>query len=164
MKAQRALLGVGSAWELARFFLVLVLFSTVLKASVGAGAWVVPWLVAAGSGTLVVGAGSALLALFPARYAKTIALLRLGKLLSVFAFVLMVASGALRAAAGVPVGGGGRRGLSAAAILVCVFVLDAAFLAVLLVWRSVEEVPAPAGPVEEEKLPEYHETEVQNFH
>jgi len=163
MKARRALLGAGSAWELARFFLVLALFGAVLKSGTGAGAWALPWLMAAGSGTLVVGAGSAMLALFPARYARTIALLRLGKILSVFAFIMLVASGALRAAAGIQIIGAGRRALSAAAILAGVFILDLAFLAILLLWRSQEEAPAPASPPEE-KLPEYHETEVQNFH
>lgn len=164
MKARRALLVAGSVWELARFFLVLVLFAAVLGASSGAGAWVFPWLIVAGSGNLVIGAGSALLGLFPARYARTIALLRLGKLLSVFAFILLVVSGALRAASGVQLGGG-RGALGAGVILVTVFVVDLVFLAVLLLWRPEEEAPAaPVPPAAEEKLPEYHETEVQNFH
>jgi len=159
MKARRALLVVGSVWELARFFLVLFLFAAVLRATAGAGTWVFPWLIVAGSGNLVLCAGSALLALFPARYAPLVALLRLGKILSLFAFILLAISGALRVAAGLAVAGFGRGGLTADVLLVAVFVLDLLFLAVLIRWRPEEEASAPR-----DTLPEYHETEVQNFH
>lgn len=167
MKARRAVLAAGSAWELARFFLVLFLVAAVLRTSAGAGAWVFPWLLVAGSGNLVIAAGSALLALFPGRYARLIGLLRLGKLMSVAAIVLLAVSGALRAASRFQLGGAGRRVLSVGAVLVGIFLLDLLFLAVLLAWRPEEE-PAPAGPQKlheaEDKLPEYHETEVRDFH
>ncbi len=164
MKARRALLAAGSGWELARFFLVLYLFAAVLGANAAAGGWVFPWLLVAGSGNLVLSAGSALLALFPVRYARIIALLRLGKLLNVSAFILLVISGALGVASGLNVAAVGRRGLSAGAILVAVFFLDLLYLAVLIRWRPEDEkTPAPAG-AGEGKLPEYDETEVQNFH
>jgi hypothetical protein len=161
MKARRAVLAAGSVWELARFFLVLFLFAAVLRASAGAGAWVFPWLLVAGSGNLVIAAGSALLALFPDRYARLIGLLRLGKLLGVFALALLAISGALRAAAGFQLGGG-RRALGAGSLLIGIFVLDVLFLAVLLGWHAEEPKPPSAPP--EDRLPEYHETEVSDFH
>lgn len=163
MKARRALLVAGSVWELARFFLVLVLFAAVLRATTGAGAWVFPWLLVAGSGNLLLCAGSALLALFPDRYAPLVALLRLGKLLGIFAFILLVISGAYGQPAVQEVIGSGSRGITVGAALVGVFLLDLLYLAVLMGWRSGNEVPAPPSDTHE-KLPEYHETEVQHFH
>jgi hypothetical protein len=163
MKARRALLVAGSVWELARFFLVLFLFAAVLRAAAGVRSWVFPWLLVVGSGNLLLCAGSALIALFPARYASIVALLRLGKLMSLFAFVLVAVTGALRVAAGYEVAGIGRRGISAGVVLVGVFLLDLLYLAVLIWWRPEEEAPA-AADAPAEKLPEYHETEVQNFH
>jgi hypothetical protein len=164
MKARRALLVAGSVWELARFFLVLFLFAAVLKATAGAGPWVFPWLLVAGSGNLLIAAGAILLALFPARYAPIAALLRLGKLMSVFAFILLAISGALRLAYGFEVVGVGHRMLTAGLVLAVVFLLDLVFLAVLVRWRPEEHTAAEPTSEGEEKLPEYHETEVQNFH
>ena len=157
------MLVAGSVWELARFFLVLFLFAALLRATAGAGIWVFPWLLVAGSGNLLLCAGSALLALFPVRYAPLVAMLRLGKLLSLFAFLLLGISGALRAAAGFEVAGIGGRRLTAGVLLVAVCVLDLLFLAVLIRWRPEEE-PAIPQHTPGEKLPEYRETEVQNFH
>ncbi|HET6450452.1 MAG TPA: hypothetical protein VFI08_04035 [Spirochaetia bacterium] len=162
MKARRALLVAGSVWELARFVLVLFLFAAVLRATTGAGAGMFPWLMVAGSGNLLVGAGSLLLALFPARYAPVVALLRLGKLLGLASLVLLVPSGALRTAAGIDMAAIGRGGLRAGAVVLAVLLLDLLFLAVLVSWRPDED-PPPADPPGE-KLPEYHETEVQHFH
>jgi hypothetical protein len=164
MKARRGLLLAGSLWELVRFFLVLLLFAAVLRAAAGAGAWVFPWLLLAGSGNLLIAAGIGMVALFPARYARLVALLRLGKVLSIFAFILLTISGGMRPAAGFEVLRVGRAAVSGPVILVVVALLDVLLLAVLLRWKAVEE-PRPASTGEEtEKLPEYDETEVQNFH
>jgi hypothetical protein len=163
MKARRGLLLVGSLWELVRFFVVLLLFAAMLRGEAGAGPWVFPWLLVAGSGNLLIAAGIGMLALFPARYGRLAALLRLGKVLSIFAFILMVISGAMRPAAGLDLAQVGRVGLRASTVLVVVALLDVAMLGVLLRWRPAEE-PRPVPAVDPgEKLPEYDETEV-NFH
>jgi hypothetical protein len=164
MKARRGLLLAGSLWELVRFFLVLLLFAAVLRGAAGAGLWVFPWLLLAGSGNLLIAAGIGMLALFPFRYSRLIGLLRLGKVMSIFAFVLLAVSGAMRPAAAFEALRVGRAAVSAAAVLFGVVILDLLLLAVLIRWRSGEEPrPAPTS-AETEKLPEYDETEVQNFH
>jgi hypothetical protein len=164
MQARRVLLLAGSLWELVRFFLVLLLFASVLRGLSGAGPWVYPWLLVAGSGNLLIAAGGGMLALFPARYARLIALLRLGKAMSVFSFILLMVSGALGIASGFEVLGVGRRALTGGAVLLAVFVLDLAFLAILIGWRSEQEAQEnpPDGPGA--ALSEYDETEVQDFH
>jgi len=164
MKARRGLLLAGSLWELVRFFLVLLLFAAVLQGASGAGPWVFPWLLLAGSGNLLIAAGIGMLALFPSRYSRLIGLLRLGKVMSIFAFLLVAISGALRPAAAFEALTIGRGGVSGAAVLFGVVILDLLLLAVLIRWKSGEE-PRPAPPgAQTEKLPEYDETEVQNFH
>ncbi len=163
MQARRGLLLAGSLWELVRFFLVLYLFASVLRGISGAGSWVYSWLLVAGSGNLLIAAGGGMLAMFPERYARLIALLRLGKAMSIFSFILLVASGALGIASGYEILGIGRRALTGGAVLLFVFILDLAFLAVLVGWRSeaTQDIPpADPGP----PLPEYDETEVQDFH
>jgi hypothetical protein len=164
MLARRGLLLAGSFWELVRFFLVLFLFASVLRGISGAGSWVYSWLLVAGSGNLLIAAGGGMLALFPARYTRLIALLRLGKAMSVFSFILLVVSGSLGIASGYEILGIGRRAVTGGAVLLLVFLLDVAFLAVLIGWRAEQgprDVP-PAGPGS--TLPEYEETEVRNFH
>ena len=164
MQARRGLLLAGSVWELVRFFLVLFLFASVLRGMSGAGTWVYTWLLVAGSGNLLVAAGSGMLALFPARYAPLLAFLRLGKAMSVFSFVLLLVSGALGIASAFEILGIGRRALTGGAVLLLVFLLDLAFLAVLISWRADDAAPGapPADPGA--PLPEYDETEVQDFH
>jgi hypothetical protein len=162
MKARRGMLFAGSLWELVRFFLVLILFASLLKGTSGAGPWVYPWLLVVGSGSLVIAAGGGMLCLFPARYAPLVALLRLGKALSIFSLVLLAVSGALRIAAGNAVIGSGRRAVTGGAILLGVFLLDMLFLFVLLGWRA-QEPPVPAGGAGS-PAPAFDETEAHDFH
>jgi hypothetical protein len=164
MKARRGLLLAGSLWELVRFFLVLLLFASVLRGSSGAGPWVFPWLLVAGSGNLLIAAGGGMLALFPGRYARLIALLRLGKVMGVFSFTLLIVSGALRIASGYVVFAIGRRVLTGGAFLLGVFLLDLLFLAVLIGWRAEEETREMPTGGPGATLPEYDETEVRDFH
>jgi hypothetical protein len=152
----------GSLWELVRFFLVLILFASLLRGTSGAGPWVYPWLLVAGSGGLVIAAGGGMLCLFPERYAPLIALLRLGKGLSIFSLVLLAVSGALRITAGSPVIGSGRRPVTGGAVLLGVFLLDMLFLLVLLGWRA-QEPPVPVGGAGS-PAPELDETEAHDFH
>ncbi len=164
MKVRRGLLLAGSLWELVRFFLVLLLFAAVLTGTTGAGSWVFPWLLLAGSGNLLIAAGIGMVALFPARYGRLVALLRLGKVLSIFAFLLLAVSGGMGPAAGFEVLQAGRASVRGSAVLVLVALLDVLLLGVLLRWRSGDEPHhGPAG-APAEKLPEYDETEVKNFH
>jgi hypothetical protein len=160
MSMRRGLLLAGSVWELVRFFLVLLLFASVLQQASGAGAWVFPWLLVVGSGNLLVAAGAGMLALFPARYGRVIAFLRLGKAMGVFSFILLAVTGALRVAAGQEIFSVGRRSITGGAALLGVFLLDLAFLAVLISWRA-QEPPPDGAPAQ---LPKYDETEVQDFH
>jgi len=179
MKARRGLLLAGSLWELVRFFLVLFLLAAVLHDLAGAGAWVFPWLLVAGSGNLLIAAGIGMVALFPGRYGRLVALLRLGKVLGIFSFILLAVSGGLRPAAGLELAQAGAAPVRGSMVLVFVGVMDVLLLAVLLFWRSAEEPRAAAagtgggagaggsgagGPGDEDKLPEYDETEVKNFH
>ena len=83
-----------------------------------------------------------MLALFPARYAPLLAFLRLGKAMSVFSFILLLVSGALGIASAFEILGVGRRALTGGAVLLVVFLLDLAFLAVLICWRAEEKAPA----------------------
>ena len=162
MSVRRGLLLPGSLWELVRFFVVLLIFASVLQGTSGAGAWVYPWLLVAGSGSLVVAAGGGMLSLFPGRYNPLIALLRLGQALSVFSLILLTVTGAVRIAASIEVFGIGKRAISGGAVLLGVFFLDLLFLAVLISWRAEEPKVPAASPGN--GLPGYDETEVRDFH
>jgi hypothetical protein len=161
MKAREALVFAGSLWEIVRFFLLISLVTALLGAAAGAGAWVLPWLLLSGSGNLVVGVGGLMLSLFPEKHHGTIGLLRVGKILGVFSFLLLLASGALRQGAGVSLLSVGRLVVTQGPVLFLVFVLDLLFLAVLLAWKRGADGPGPEGGA---ALPEYSETEVKDFH
>ena len=101
---------------------------------------------------------------FPASYAPLLALLRLGKAMSVFSFILLVVSGSLGIVSAYEILGIGRRALTGGTVLLLVLLLDLTFLAVLIGWRAEQgprdvPPPDPGAP-----LPEYEETEVQDFH
>jgi hypothetical protein len=149
----------GSLWEGARFFLVLLLLALLLEEAGGAGPWVLPWLVFAGSGNLLVAAGGIMLAAFPDRYAGLIGLLRLGKAISVFSFLLLLLSGALGPVVGREVLAVGLLVISLGPVMLGVFALDLLFLAALLWLRAGKDGQAPgvglSGPAE---------TEVQHIH
>jgi hypothetical protein len=163
MRTQRALLLGGSIWEIMRFFLLALLFAAVLREAVGAGSWVFPWLVAIGSGSLLISAAAGMIALFPDRYGQLMAFLRLGKVLSAFSLFLLLVSGALRVTAGIGIGLAGIE-IPQGVILLCILVLDLLFLAALLSWRQEQAPPdLPAAPGGND-LPEYSETEVGDYH
>jgi hypothetical protein len=128
----------------------------------GTGQWLFPWLLLCGSGNLLVGAGGIMLALFPEKNGGLIGMLRLGKVLALFSYVLLLLSGAMRMAIGLQVLSVGRFGLTLAAVLFAVFVLDLLLLAVLLAWRAEaarREIPAAGAG-----LDQYTETEAQDYH
>jgi hypothetical protein len=162
MNARRGLLLAGSLWEFVRFFLVLVLFASVLRGTLGAGSWVFPWMLVVGSGNLLVAAGGGMLSLFPAKYGSLIALLRLGKALSIFSLILLAVSGAIGIAAGQEILGMGKKAITGAAVLLGVFLLDLLFMAVLIAWRAEEPQVPVDGPGA--RLPAYDETEAHDFH
>jgi hypothetical protein len=162
MKARRVLLLAGSLWEIVRFFLLISLFAFLLHAASGAGGWIFPWLLLCSSGNLLVGAGGIMLSLFPQKNARLVGLLRLGKILALFSYVLLLVSGAMRMAIGLQVLTFGSLAVTLAAVLFAVFVLDLLFLAVLLAWRAEEaRRELPAGGAD---LAAYTETEAHNFH
>ena len=161
MKAQRAMLLVGSFWELVRFFLVLLLFAATLQAATGVGPWVYPWLLLVGSGNLLIVVGAFMLALFPDRYGPLVAFLRLGKGLAVFSFALLVVSGGLRATALQIVMEIGPVPVTQEVVLVLACLLDMLFLGALLAWRGTDHQAPP--PRAEADLPAYKETEIKDL-
>jgi hypothetical protein len=158
MSSRRAMLLVGSVWELARFLLVLLLFASLLRDV--AGPWIYPWLLAVGSGNLLVAVGAAMLGLFPDRYEPVLPLLRLGQALCLFTLALLLAYELLLSPTPITVGGAvlARRELLGAILL-----LDAAFLAALFRVRS-SEAPPSIPPEASGSLPDYVETEVHDYH
>jgi hypothetical protein len=155
----RALLLAASCWEVVRFFLVLMLLPFVLETASAAGWWLFPWLLFAASGNLLVAAGGILLAVFPSRYAPLLGLLRLGKAISVFAFLLLLVSGALGAVLGREVLIAGPLVLTLGPVILAVFALDVLFLAALLLLRIERGAQEP--PVSVTGLAG---TEVGHFH
>ena len=163
MKARNGLLLAGSLWEIVRFFLVISLIAHVLHAAGGAGPWVVPWLLLGGSGNLLIAVGGIMLALFPEKHEGLVGLLRLGKILGIFTFLLLLLSGAMRTAAGEHVLDIGKVAVPQGSVLFFVFVLDLLFLGILLSWRREEgQRGLPSGS--DGVAPEYTETEVKDFH
>jgi hypothetical protein len=162
MKARRALLLAGSLWEIVRFFLQISILAGLFRGA--AGPWVLPWLLFGGAGNLVVAAGGIMLSLFPRRYAGTIALLRVGKILMIFSFLLLLVSGALRAGALRHAFTLGAMAVSLSPILLALFALDILFLSVLLAWKrdDDEQGGVPTGGGHEQ--PTYSETEASDFH
>jgi hypothetical protein len=163
MNARRVLLLAGSLWEIVRFFLLMSLLVFVLRALGGVGGWVLPWLLLGGSGNLIVAIGGIMLSLFPERNHGLIGLLRVGKILAVFSFLLLVLSGAMRMAAGIQVFSVGGVAFSQGVLMLGIFALDLLFLAVLLAWRPPDAPHELRGP-ESAELSDYPESEARNFH
>ncbi len=155
MSTRRGVLLACSLWELVRFFLVLLLFVATLQDAAGVGPWVYPWLLFVGSGNLLIAVGDGMLALFPARYEALIAFLRLGKLMSVFSFLLLILAGSLRVASSRVVFGVGLVAVTQGAVLLAVFLLDLVSLGVLMTWKKESTPVAPS----DDNLPAYTETE-----
>jgi hypothetical protein len=159
MNARRALLLAGSLWEIVRFFLHVSLLAGLMGGAAGAGPSVLPWMLLAGSGSLVIAVGGVMLSLFPARYAPTIVLLRIGKVLEVFSFVLFLAAG------GLSIGVTrllvlGPVAVPQVAVLLVLSALDLLFLLVLLAWRREDPLPPAGGSAP----PPFAETEARDFH
>ena len=154
MTARRVLLALGSLWDLVRFYLVISLLTLIVRSAGGEGSAMVPWLLLAGTGNLLVPVGGLMLALFPQRYGSLLGLLRLGKGLSVFSFVLLLVSGSIRSAVNASVVHVGGRALSGVALVLGLFVLDAAFLALLMIPAAGARLPL-AGLAEAE-MKDFH--------
>ena len=160
MSTRRGLLFACSLWELVRFFLVLLLFVATLQDAAGAGPWVYTWLLFVGSGNLLIAVGDGMLALFPVRYEALIGFLRLGKLMSVFSFFLLLMAGSLRVASSREVFAVGPVAVTQGAVLFAVFLLDLLCMGILVAWKNEETPPTPPA----ETLPQYTETEVDDYH
>jgi hypothetical protein len=142
---RRALLLTGSVWEAVRFFLVLLLLALLLDSEPARGPWLFPWLLFGASGNLLVAAGGILMAAFPSRYDGLTGLLRLGKALSVFAVVLLLASGGLGIVADREVAVAGPLAITLGPVLLGIFALDLLHLAVLLWMRGGFDAAPPAA-------------------
>ena len=132
MQTRRALLFVGSLWELARFFLIISILAIVLRALTPESFAVVPWLLLVGTGNLLLPVGCLLLSVYPARYGNLIGLLRLGKGLGVFAFLLLALSSGFSMIAGSILIRVGGFAVTRAVAMLAIFTVDLAFLAALL--------------------------------
>jgi len=135
MAARHALLLAGSLWEAIRFFVVLSLLAQLYYAAGAASPQIVPWLLIGGSGNILMAAGGIMISLFPIRYAELIGFLRLGKVLSLFSFLLLGASGAIGFSASEVALRLGPLTLNKGSVLLGILFFDLAFLAVLLAWR-----------------------------
>jgi len=131
MALRHAFVLAGSLWEAVRFFIVISLLALVFRSSLSS----IPWLLLGGSGNLLVAVGGVMLSLFPGTYAELIGLLRLGKVLSVFSFVLLVVSGAIGISAHIELLHLGPLSLNEVTVLLLVFLLDVLFLIALIAWR-----------------------------
>jgi hypothetical protein len=164
MTPRRILLFIGSAWELARLFLVLSLLVLLFEVSGGRGSAIVPWLLLASTGNLLVPAGAVLVALYPVRYAPLIGLLRLGKLLNLFTLVLIVLSGLHSRSAPASLMPLGRPGLPGFVVILLVTALDAVFLALLVSLRSGPPGDAAAAGSPPAVIEELPPADVEDFH
>lgn len=145
MTARRLLLALGSLWDLVRFFLVISLLLLVVRSAGAGGTPLAAWLLLAGAGNLLLPVGGLMLALFPDRYASLLAFVRLGRALSVFSFVLVIASGGMRAAAAAPLLHLGGRTVSVSALALLVFALDLVLLVLLLLPARAPGAAMEAG-------------------
>lgn len=159
MTARRALVLAGSLWEATRFFIVISFLALLFRAAGEGGAWIIPWLLLGGTGNLLVAVGGIMLSLYPQKYAELIGFLRLGKILAVFSFILLILSGAVGMSATIELVRLGGYGLDQGTVLFAIFVLDLLFLAALVAWKRETPPPAPAdqGP----PLPDHRESEVK---
>jgi len=139
MAPRTALVFAGSLWEAVRFFVVLSLLAQIFSAGGGYIAGIIPWLLLGGSGNLLVAVGGFMLSLFPATYGQLIGFLRLGKLLSVFSFLLLAVSGTLGVSARAELMRVGPLSLTQASVLFAIFALDLAFLVALVSWRREKD-------------------------
>ncbi len=162
MSARRILLFVGSAWELARLFLVLSLLVVLFEMTGGRGSTIVPWLLLVGTGNLLVPAGEVLLALYPGRYARFLGLLRLGKLLNLVTLILIVvASLTSGGPISIPYSVGG---FPVFAVFLLVTALDAVFLALLVSFRPDEDGPQKSAEAPAAPLSELTKTDITDVH
>ncbi len=156
---------VGSAWEIARLFLVLSLLVLLFEVAGGRGSAIVPWLLLAGTGNLLIPAGAILLALYPERYARLLGLLRLGKLLNLVTLILIVAASLVSAAGPASIPRAAGAGFPGLAVILLVTALDAVFLALLVSFRpGADGAQKPAETSAAATLPELTETDVKDFH
>ena len=97
---------------------------------------VMPWLLLAGTGNLLVPVGGILVVLFPRRYGNLIGLLRLGQGLSVFSILILLVSGSLAAAANARLLIVGGRAITVSATVPALLALDLAYLALVVFSRE----------------------------
>ncbi len=135
MAVRHAFILAGSLWETARFFIVISLLAQLFSSAGEGGPWTVPWLLLGGTGNLLLAAGGFMLSLFPEKYGNLIGFLRLGKALSVFAFFLLLLSGAVGVSSQVEILRLGPLSLNEGTVLLGIFILDLLFFAALLAWR-----------------------------
>jgi len=135
MTARRTLVMAGSLWEAARFFIVISLLALLFRSAGEGGAWIIPWLLFGGTGNMLVAVGGIMISLYPVKYGALIGFLRLGKILAVFSFLLLLLTGAVGMSATIELVKVGMYGVDQGTVLFAIFVLDFLFLAALVAWR-----------------------------
>lgn len=145
MAARHAFILAGSLWETARFFIILSLLAQLFYAAGSGGPAIIPWLLLGGSGNLLIAAGGTMLSLFPEKYGELIGFLRLGKVLSVFSFLLLVTSGATGISTAIELIRLGPFSIRQGTVLLAALFLDLLFLAVLIAWRQEKGPHSPAA-------------------
>jgi hypothetical protein len=163
MSSRRILLFLGAAWELVRLFAVLSLLVLLFEIAGGRGSAIVPWLLLAATGNLLVPAGAVLLALYPERYARVLGLLRLGKLLNLVTLVLIVVAGVVSQAGPASIPRSAGAGLPGFLAILLVTALDAIFLALLVSFRPGGDGPAKDEHAPAAALPDATETEIKEL-
>ncbi len=166
MKTRRVLIFLGSLWDLARFFLILSILAAIFGNEGGWAAAVLPWLLLSASSCLLVPAGGLLLSLYPDRYANLAAFLRLGKILNLFSFILLLLAGPLGAGGRVVLFRIGQIEVTHIAALPAVALFDLLFFIILVSFKTdikVEEGNASLNS-EAEVPPDGAETKIEDYH
>ncbi len=166
MKTRRVLLFLGSLWDFARFFLILSILAALFGNEGGWAAAILPWLLLSASSCLLVPVGGLLLSLYPDRYANLAAFLRLGKILNLFSFILLLLAGSLGAGARIVLFRIGQVEVTHIAALPAVALFDLLFFIILVSFKTdmkVEEGNASLKG-EAEILPDDVETKIEDYH
>jgi len=163
MKARKTIIALSSAWDGARFFLLLSMALWLLMSASGWRASIAPWLLAASAAGLLLPVGELMFYLYPGRYGNLAGFLILAKILNVFSLLLLFFSGALTVGIRTVLFTIGQFGITQTAACSAILVLDLLSLAALAALGAAPEAKEPkrdAAPV----LPEYTEEEIKDYH
>jgi hypothetical protein len=163
MKARKTIIALGTAWDGARFFILLSIALWLFISASGWGTSIAAWLIAASAAGLLLPVGELLYCLYPGRYGNLIGFLLLAKILNVFSLLLLFFSGALSSGIGTILFRVGELGVSQTAACSAIAVLDLLSLMSLGAIGTAPEAKDRKKDVEPE-LPRYSEEEIKDYH